>query len=332
MPKTKKALLLLSFFILVFLLLKNGLPLNQRVNLLLLGTPGGRHEGSQLTDTIIFTSVHPRKNEIVLISIPRDLYIKERAGKINAVYTEGGLELAKSTVAKVLGQPIDYAVRIDFQGFTRAVDLVGGLTIEIENTFADQGYPIEGRENDLCGVKEEDAQKLATSSSKLWEVFPCRFEYVHFERGVRHMDGETTLKFVRSRNAEGVEGTDFARGRRQQKVIVALKNALLTPSTILNPLKVIALYNIAATHIETDIALSKFDNIARLVQKMRNPKVRSVVLDYGDRQRGTAGLLVNPNIESYGAWVLIPRKGEDNFSEVKQYVACIIESENCNVE
>lgn len=336
------AVLLGGLLAFLFLFKANQQPIYSKdngLNILLLGAAGGEHAGADLTDTIFFVNINPEKNQVVLVSIPRDLYSADLNGKINAAYVlgqgkreGGGLILAKSVVSKIIGEQIDYVVKIDFAGFIKAINLVGGVDLEIDNTFDDFGYPVAGRENDLCGLKEEEIEKLSTPSAKPWEVFPCRFEHLHFEKGKPRMNGETALKFVRSRNAEGDEGTDFARSRRQQKVIFTLKEKLFAVETLFNPLKLATLYKIILTSLETDVPISHWDDFVGLAQKMKNTKVRNAILDYGNRQKGTPGLLINPPVYEYEAWVLIPRRGEDDFSEIQEYVKCQIESDNCPIE
>lgn len=348
MHKVKKVIPLLILtiaviFLSLILLFKDRPPAlttgNRNINILLLGIAGGDYAGANLTDTIILMSINQQKNEVVLVSIPRDIYLTEVDGKINTAYAlgeekkkGGGLILVKAIVSEITGLPIDYAVKIDFAGFKRATDLVGGLDIDVANTFQDFGYPIPGKENDLCGAKEEDREKLATASDRPWEIFPCRFEHIYFSAGRQHMDGETALKFVRSRNAEGDEGTDFARSRRQQKVITAFKKNLLGINTLSNPLKIISLYKISNTNINTDIQLSLFDNFISIAQKMKDAKVRNAVIGYGNPEKGISDLLTNPPLSQYGAWVLIPRRGENDFLEIQEYIRCQIESANCPIK
>src|SRR3989344_5309586 len=119
------------------------------INILLLGIAGGRHEGPNLSDTIIFASLNTKESKITLVSLPRDIWSSDIDSKINTAYAKGevkksggGLILAKSVVSKITGQSIDYAVVIDFSGFVRAVDLIGGLNVNIERTFDDFEYPI----------------------------------------------------------------------------------------------------------------------------------------------------------------------------------------------
>lgn len=312
---------------------------DHNINLLLLGIGGGKHEGPNLTDTIMFVSINPDRQKVTLVSIPRDLWAPELKAKINTAYAYGedkkkgsGKMLAKAVVSKILNQPVDYVVRIDFDGFIKAVDMVGGLDIQVERTLDDYEYPIEGKENDVCGHTEEEVQKLATAAAQL-EAFPCRYTHFHMDKGLQHMDGETSLRFVRSRRGLGEEGTDFARSARQAKVISSFKSKLLSAQTLLNPVKMISLYETMNTNIDTDIQQSEFDDFVRLFQKMKGAKIQSAVLDMGDEEKGRFGLLANPQTATdYGnQWVLIPRSGNGNFTEIQKYVECEIKTGICVV-
>lgn len=309
----------------------------ERINFLLLGIGGEGHDGPLLSDTIIFASLNIKDPKVTLISLPRDMWSFEIDGKINGAYAKGemkrkggGLVLAKSVVGKITGQDINYGVVIDFSGFVKAVDLMGGLDIDVERTFDDYEYPVSGKENDPCGNKEEDLDELATVSSQL-EVFPCRYEHLHFEKGSNHMDGDTALKFVRSRHAKGVEGTDFARSQRQEKVIKAFMDKAFSLQIIVNPVKVIGLYDTVKDSVDTDVAQDEFDDFIKLGQKFQNAKIESVVIDSGDQKGRRGGLLTNPPISdrfNY-QWTLIPRTGTDNFSEIHEYINCRLTKEEC---
>ena len=315
-----------------------------KINLLILGVGGGTHDGPDLTDTIIFASIDPNTKKVVLISLPRDLWVPELKAKINAAYTYGelkekggGLVLAKALIGKVLGQQIDYAVKIDFDGFVKAIDMVGGLDISVDNTFDDYEYPITGKEDDTCGHTDQEiaslSAQLASGSATELDTFPCRYEHLHFDRGLQHMDGTTALKYVRSRHALGVEGSDFARSKRQQKVIEAFKEKVFSLGTILDPVKTIGLINTIQSSIDTDIQESDYDDFIRLAQKLKGAKITSTVIDVGDEANNRFGLLINPPIsdEYNNAWVLAPRTGNGNYIEIQQYVACELKSGNCIV-
>ncbi len=321
---------------------------NENINILLLGIGGGKHDGPNLSDTIIFASISQPKNKITLVSIPRDLWVPDLSARVNVAYAQGenqtrggGLVLAKAVASKIVGQSIDYGVRVDFAGFVKAIDVVGGLDISVGDVLDDYIYPVDGKEGNSCEKSDEEikvfTETIATSSvsteQDLAQFFPCRYEHIHFNKGQNHMNGMQALQFVRSRHALGDEGTDFARSARQQKVIKGFKDKVLSVGTLINPAKVLGLYDILKTSIDTDIKQDEFDDFIRLAQNLKNADIKSAVLDYGDEQNGRAGLLINPvPSDDYNfAWVLIPRVGSGDFSEIQKYVTCEITKGNCPV-
>lgn len=314
------------------------------VNILLLGIGGGAHDGPNLTDTIILASLDPKKNTVNLISIPRDLYIPALKGKINRVYSDGeekgkgnGILLVKSAINSVTGIKPDYAVVIDFSGFVKLVDLLGGIEVIVKNPLTDYEYPVTGLENELCGYEEDGiasfSAQISTGSATEPEIFPCRYETLHVDAGEVHMDGELALKFVRSRHAIGEEGTDFARSARQQAVINAVRTKVLSLGTLTNPVRIFGIIDILTDHIKMDIAENEIDDFIKLAQKMKDARITNYVLDMGDERSSRPGLLIHPDISAeYGfQWVLAPRLGRDDFSEIKEYIMCIILGKNCEV-
>lgn len=219
---------------------------DDRVNILILGKGGKGHSAPDLTDTMVLASISLIKPRIVLVSIPRDIWIPEIRAKINSAYYwgkvkpefGGGLPFAKATVEKVVGVPVNYGLVLDFSSFKDIIDVLAGIDVMIEGSFTDTQYPIVGKEKDLCDGDKE---------------FKCRYETIHFEKGPLHMDGETALKFVRSRNGNNGENTDLAREARQQKVISAIKDRTLSWQILLNPVKLIRLWRVIRSSVETDI-------------------------------------------------------------------------------
>lgn len=286
-----------------------------RTNIAILGIAGGDHDGADLTDTIILLSIDLDRSDIVLASIPRDIWMSTLRDKINSAYhygeekkKGGGFALAKAVVEEVIGQPVHYAWMVDFSGFKKLIDLLGGVDIFIENSFTDKFYPIVGRENDFCGGDPQ---------------FLCRYETLQFEKGWQHMDADRALKYVRSRQATGAEGTDFARGRRQQQLIAALRNKLFK-STFLwqNPLRLKELFAAFDDATNTDMKLSEQILFLKLFLKVSDEKIRKIVLE---------GLLVNPPLWEYnGEWVLVPRTG--SFEEIHKFFSCQLQVVNCSIK
>ncbi len=310
-----------------------------RVNLLFLGIGGGKHDGPLLTDTIIYASIDPKLQKVTLVSIPRDLWLSDLKAKINTAYgfgqerkKDGGLLLTKAAVEKMLNQPVDYILRIDFNGFVKAIDMVGGIDVNIERGFEDFEYPISGKETDTCGFTGEEFEKRATQSA-VFEAFPCRYETISFREGLEHMDGDTALKFVRSRHAKGSEGTDFARAKRQEIAIEAFKKKIFSLNTFLNPGRLMSLYNVFQDSIHTNIQSQEYDDFVKLAMKTKDAQINNVIFFYSDPYSEKQGILINPlpSADYDNQWVLIPRAGRENFSEIQEYVKCEIEVGDCPI-
>lgn len=333
----------------------------ERINVLLLGNAGGLHDGPSLTDSMIVASYHLKSGKVALISIPRDLWVRDTNTKVNALYERGekngsGLEFTKEKLEQILGLKIDYGVRLDFSGFAKAVDLVEGIDVEVPKTFDDFNYPIEGKEDDLCGYKEEEIElteekikdlniptplpsnsvlgnsplipgkrklflspegKIATDSGNI--VFTCRLEHIHFDQGLLHLDGTIALKFVRSRMGTNNEGSDFARSRRQQLVLQAFRSKALSLETLFNPVKLAGLISTFGDSVETDIPTDKYLEFYNLFKNMESTE--SIVL--GDLKKDNRQLLIVPPAVDYGgAFVLIP--AENDFSILQEYLKQIL--------
>lgn len=295
-----------------------------RINVLLIGSDrrsgGVLSTHAVLTDTIMVVSIGRVEGDAVLISLPRDLWVKSPKGfqsKINAIYADGGAADLEKVVEDVLGLEIHYYGRVDFNIFQDTIDTLGGVAVDVETPFEDYEYPIEGNETASCGRSEEEIEKM--SGSPLYIIYPCRYEHIKFDRGLQTMDGKTALKFVRSRHGTNNEGTDFARAKRQQKIMLAVKEKALSLQTVFNLEKIKGLFDAYSNNVDTDVDFGSIQGFYLLSQKMDFKNVRSIVLD--DRSSSEqGGLLYNPTDTSLygGAYVLIPRAGD--YSQLHAYV------------
>lgn len=311
------------------------------INILVMGRGGGTHEGPDLTDTIILAMINPSKNEVNLISLPRDLWTPAIKSKINSAYAKGqkdgkGLLFSKAVVEGVTGRSIDYVVVIDFSGFEKLIDYIGGIDVDVAHTLDDYSYPIEGKETETCGHPEEEiADFIATGPAEMdqWKYFDCRYKHIHVDSGIQHMDGVQALEFSRSRHGVGSEGSDFARSRRQNEVISAVRSKVLSLGIVLNPIKVLGIFNILKDNIDTNIVTTEFDDFINLAQKMQKAKTGSYVIDLGNAADNRYGLLKEavPDQSKGYQYNLIPRVGDGNFSEIKDYLKCINEGHICEI-
>lgn len=297
-----------------------------RTNVLIMGLDS-RNSGpvtSVLTDTLMVASIGRVEGDIVLISLPRDLWVQNPNGgfsKINEVYAYASMdpEATKKVVENVLGLPIHYYAVVDFNLFKETINTLGGIDINVETGFTDYEYPAEGRENDMCGKSEDTAKKLLEEGRSYLQIFPCRYETLVFQTGEQKMDGETALKYARSRHSVGTEGTDFSRAKRQQNVIAAVKSKVLSMGTLINPIKIKELYDNYSKNVQTNIDIQTMQSFYLLSQQVSFNNIKSVVFD--DRSSAeVGGLLYAPTDTSLygGRYVLIPRSGD--FAQVHAYV------------
>lgn len=278
---------------------------NGRTNLLVMGIGGTEHTGGDLTDTMIVASTSIEGKSVSMISIPRDLWMPDIRAKINSAYHYGGVPMAKEETEKVIGAPIHFTVLVDFSGFKDVIDAMGGIEVNVERAFTDNLYPIEGRENDLCGGDR---------------TYKCRYESITFNQGTQIMDGKTALKFVRSRHAEGDEGTDTAREARQQKVLDAIKTKILSSSTIFNPVKDIAIFNVVKNSVKTDIDGKSLAILARVIFSSRNSIKNELIPE---------NLLFNPPISrTYDyQYVFIPKSGNGKWGEINSWFSSTLSAQ-----
>ena len=293
-----------------------------RTNILILGEDRRTSMEKGLTDTIIVASIGKIDKDIVLISLPRDLWVQSpsKGGyeKINSMYIYGGVEDTSKVIENVLGIPIHYYAVVDFNLFKETISVLNGIELTVDTAFEDYEYPIEGKETDRCGKTSEEIDELLKEQSPLY-VVPCRYQHISFEQGPQNMDGETALQYARSRHGNNGENTDFARAKRQQKIILAVKDKALSLNTLLNPAKLKDLYDTYAKNVVTNVTLTDAQGFYLLTQEVDFSSVRSIVLD--DRSSAdVGGLLYHPNDTSLygGRYVLIPRAGD--FSQIHAYV------------
>jgi len=325
---------------------------------LLLGYGGGRHEGTYLTDSIMVLNFDTKTNKALLISLPRDLWVQvpmkseeSFSTKINAVYQmslfpnqypnidptyqdeENPSKLLAYVVKDVTGLTVDAYVSIDFEGFTQAINTLGGITVNVERSFVDYEYPIEEKMNDLCErdeefvqiepiinktMTEEDQEKLFAEKPELKEfvtdikeqpvkAFPCRYEELRFEKGLVEMDGETALKFARSRHALG-DGGDFNRAKRQQQVIDSAKDKVLSIGFI--P-KIIPLLNDLEDHIATDLPLSDIQKLLKESLEAGSYTTQSFVL---------SDTYVADGYSPAGGYILVPKNTAGSWKDIREAI------------
>jgi LCP family protein required for cell wall assembly len=288
---------------------------DNRTNFLLLGFGGTGHSGGDLSDSIIFVSINDLTKVATLLTIPRDIWIDTVSGKINSAYkygfekssTPGGILMAKSVVSDLLGERVHFVVGFDFSTLVNLVDSVGGITVSVEKTFDDYKYPIAGKENDVCGGDP---------------ALACRYEHIKFESGIQTMNGETALKFVRSRYSTDLEeGTDFARSKRQSNVLSALWQKTTSINTLTNLPLIKRLFRLGSESLISDIKSEYYYSIVKEI--FAASKYRKKTYSLID-----SGIFINPDDKSAfdNQWVLVIKNNDP--SGIHSYVDKILSSVN----
>ena len=230
-----------------------------RVTVLLLGVDNRPDEPVARTDTIIVLTLNPKTGAAGMLSVPRDLLVSVPAlndtVKVNTVHVfgevnkfpGGGPELTRQTIASFMGYPIDYYVRVNFDGFRQIIDLVGGIDIDVPKDIRDDLYPDEN----------------------------YGYDPLFIPAGRHRMDGTLALKYARTRHQD----SDYGRAARQQQVIMAVKDKLVQPGQLAALLPRLPGLTLAlANSVKTDMPIDKAIALARTIDQvdLKNP-VRIVV-------------------------------------------------------
>lgn len=242
-----------------------------RVNILLMGVGGPGHAGADLTDTLVVFSVDPVNNTATMLSVPRDLWVKMPAAynyfgsvqKINAAYESGkyktlghvnasndnqqaveaGLASIDLVMKDILDITINYHVLVNFQAFRQAIDTVGGVTVNVPERLYDPTMAWENKWNPVLA-----------------------------EAGVQQMDGVKALMYARSRETS----SDFARGERQRRILLALKDKVLSAGTLSNPVKIAELMGAFGSNVYTDMSVQGASRLYSIMKKVDNANITSL--------------------------------------------------------
>jgi LCP family protein required for cell wall assembly len=284
---------------------------------LFIGYGGANHAGGRLADTMIVLAIDPAKKQATLISVPRDLWVnlpgyegKKEETKLNQAFSLGGGELAKSSVSAVVGLPIQYYIAVDFDSFKTAIDALGKITVDVTVAFDDDWYPIKGLENDSCGKTVEEIEEIKQNYSGFEgeKQFPCRYEQIHFDQGETVMDGETALKFARSRHSSQ-HGGDFARSQRQMAVLVGVKNKLITIGAFENKKE---FFGQLSGIVQTDINERIVEILAEIVGDVKDYSLVQIQLSETN--------VLKSAVSGDGQFVLVPRDENESWGTVHQFI------------
>ena len=291
-----------------------------RTNVLVFGTAeddeGGKHGGANLTDSIMVISFSKDDNDMAMLNLPRDLWVKHEKicsvgyqEKINSVYfcasdngknELAGAEALMRKVTEVTGVDLQYYVHLNFGAVIGLVDAVGGVDVDV------MGYGPVPR-----GIKPGSILDRNFD----WKC-GGRCYYVKYEPGVHHMDGEHALAFIRARNANGGYGlpnSNFDREKNQQKVVNALLSKMMTAGTLTDYNKFSKILDAVGDNLRTNFSSEEVQSAISLAKKAKFSNGRSITL-VGD---GT-NLLTTGSL--YGKSSVYPKAGLFDYEAIKKYI------------
>ena len=233
------------------------------------------------TDTMMLVSLNPATNDLGILSIPRDLYFDipgySVPQKVNTAMVLGELQqvnngpnLTMQTVQYNLGMRVHNYVAVDFQAVIEMIDIIGGLDIDVPYEIADYQYP----------------------------DMNYGYDPLILHAGLQHMNGETALKFARTRHGDN----DFERARRQQMVIYALRDRILDgnllPQLILQSPSLLASLD---ENVYTDVQIDQMIQLALYLKDIPQENIRTGVIDSN---------YIVPWMTEDGQSVLVPRRSQ----------------------
>jgi LCP family protein required for cell wall assembly len=250
---------------------------NERVNILVMGID--RRPGQAFisrTDTMMLVSIDQETNSASILSIPRDLYVVipgRGRDRINTAFVYGSVDnnpaggalLAMQTVEYNLGVFVDHYILVDFSAVINGINEIGGIDVYVPYTINDPTYP----------------------------DMNYGFDPLFIPSGQQHFDGVTALKYARTRHQDN----DFYRARRQQQVVLAVRDKVLALGLTEMIGRAPALYNQLENGVRTDLSLQQIIELARMAGEIPDDNIRNEVLDHN---------YVSNYLTEEGASVLIP--------------------------
>jgi LCP family protein required for cell wall assembly len=228
-------------------------PPGQPFTVLLLGSDNdAKFGGTILTQSMILARVNPKTRQVVMESIPRDLWVPLSSGgsaKIDAAYLHGGASAAVATVEDDFHIHVDHYAWIGLLGLVNLINQVGGIDVVATNPVMDDFYP-----KDLTGKD------------------PYAYERVAVLPGPQHMNGMQALMYVRSRH--GDLRSDFGRSQRQQQVLLALR----AKAKLLGIADLPDIATAMANDFSTDMSIGEIASLLPIASSVQLQNVQQVIL------------------------------------------------------
>ncbi|MBU4455111.1 LCP family protein [Patescibacteria group bacterium] len=229
--------------------------------------------------------------------------------KINAVKSYGdksknknGMELITGVAEEISGLDIQYYAQLDFQGFTKIIDDLGGIDVYLESDINDPSYP----------------------------NFNNGYDPLYISKGQHHLDGAAALKVARSRHSKM---GDFDRIQRQQTIIKSAKQKVFEKYENFDILALKEILNSLGDHLKTNVQLKEIPRFYRLAEEIKNHKITAEALDtkqYLNRTYVGLGYTVGPKDGSYEK---IKELSENIFDlEISEERKALIQEEGASIE
>ncbi len=266
------------------------------INILALGRPGNGYSGANLTDTLIVIHIKPTEEKAILISLPRDLLVQvpnyNYLSKINSLYYRAGIEKLKEKIGQITGLKINYYLLVDIKVVKEVIDLIDGLNVYVPEDIYDNFYP---------------------GPNYTYQSF-------NLPAGWRYLDGETALKYIRTRYTS--PNGDFDRMARQQQILYLLKQKVLSYNLLWDLSTYLKIYTSLKGHIETDLGILKLKSFWSLARQIDPNNVKTIVIDKKETELLKGGLV---NLSGQQASVIYPVAGQGNYHEIQKYIQEAIE-------
>lgn len=226
-----------------------------KTNILIIGRWWEENDAPNLTDSILIASINYEKKSISMFSVPRDLYVKYPTSggwKINETYARerningkdiDWIKWLSDVLSKITGEEIHYYLNLDFEWFRKIIDTIGWIDINVPQAIVDTTYPWPN-------------WWYQTFSIKAWP---------------QTLDWSTALKYARSRHTT----SDFDRSIRQQLIIKAIREKILSLWLLTSPSKIKSIYAIIKEHIVTDLDISQIIGLAMFARDIPKENIVS---------------------------------------------------------
>lgn len=217
---------------------------------------------------------------------------KEFQWELEVQADEMAREILKDKIEEIFKISIHRTAQIDFRGFEKFIDAIGGVDVYVDKTINDPTYP----------------------------DYEWGYDPFLLKKGQQHFDGRTALKYARSRH----DSSDFDRAKRQQKLLSSMKERMTSLNVLTSPTKIRNVLDVINEYYKSDISFDEMITLAKFADSLDRNNILSYVLN--DDPSQTGGFLVTPDRELYGgAFVLVPflNLEKDKYAQIHAFLEVV---------